>query len=232
MSTRRIVALAALGLLLLSGVAFGASTALRRSDTVREVLDRPTERLHIRAEGGRVTVRAGVSDAVLVRRRERWIVSRPGLDRRWEDGRLELVADCPAIEVALRCGIDLEVLVPASVEEVVVEADAADVTLRGLTGIVRASTDSGSIVARRVDPVVFTASTEAGEVDLDVVGTPTRVVAESESSDVRVVVPFGTYRVDVDSNSSDQVTGLLRDDLAPQRIEARSDGGDVRVQAR
>ena len=40
MSTRRIVALAGLGLLLLSGVAFGASSALRRSENVRETLAR------------------------------------------------------------------------------------------------------------------------------------------------------------------------------------------------
>lgn len=232
MSTRRIVALAALGLLLLSGVAFGASTALRRSDDTRELLGRGAERLVIHAEGGEVTVRAGVSDAVIVDRKERWIVSRPKLGRSWDGETLELDADCPAIEVALRCGIELDVLVPPSVREVVVEADTADVELRGLTGIVRVATGSGAITGRRIDPVVLEAAAEGGSVDLDVVGDPARILASSDGGDVRVTVPFGTYRVDVDSSGTDKVEGLLRDDLAPQRIEARSDGGDVRVQAR
>ena len=232
MSTRRIVALAALGLLLLSGVAFGATTALRRSEHTRETLPRQATRLVINAQGGEVTVRAGVSSAVIVERDERWIVSRPGLERRYDGDTLELNADCAAVEVALRCGIDLDVLVPPSVKEVVVESDTADVSLRGLTGIVRVRTGSGEISAERLDPVVFTAESEGGKLDLDVVGTPTRIAAASDGGDVDVVVPFGTYRVDVDSDGTDEVVGLLRDDLAPQRIEARSDGGDVRVQAR
>lgn len=232
MSTRRIVALAALGLLLLSGVAFGASSALRRSDDVREVLGRGAERLVINAEGGKVSVRAGVGDAVIVDRRERWIVSRPGLGRSFEDGTLTLHADCPAVEFALRCGIELDVLVPPTVKEVVIDGETADVGLRGLSGIVEVRTGSGAITARRIDPVVMTARSEGGAIDLDVVGDPTRIEAVSDNGDVRVLVPFGTYRVDVDSGGTDRVEGLLRDDLAPQRIDASSDSGDVRVQAR
>lgn len=232
MSTRRIVALAALGLLLLSGVAFGASSALRRSDDVREVLGRGAERLVINAEGGKVSVRAGVGDAVIVDRRERWIVSRPGLGRSFEDGTLTLDADCPAVEFALRCGIELDVLVPPTVKEVVIDGETADVGLRGLSGIVEVRTGSGAITARRIDPVVMTARSEGGAIDLDVVGDPTRIEAVSDNGDVRVLVPFGTYRVDVDSGGTDRVEGLLRDDLAPQRIDASSDSGDVRVQAR
>ncbi len=233
MSTRRIVALAALGLLLLSGVAFGASSALRRSETIREVLERPAERVVVRAEGGKVTLRTGVSSGLIVERRERWIVTRPELTSSWDPkaDTLELDASCPAMELALRCGIDLDVLIPTTVREVVVEGEAADLSLRGLTGVVRVRTGSGSIHTDRLAAVVFEAETDGGDLDLDVIGTPTRIAAETESGDIRVRVPFGTYRVDVEGGS-DRVSGLLRDDLAPQRIEALSGSGDVRVQAR
>lgn len=232
MSTRRIVALAALGLLLLSGVAFGASSALRRDERARDVIPGEITRLVVRSEGGEITVRAGVSTSVILQRRERWIISRPDLERRWDGETLTISASCAAIEVALRCGMDLDVLVPPSVREVVVDGDAADVSLRGLTGIVKATTGSGTIHTDRLDPVVFEATSDGGDLDLDVIGTPTRIAARSESGDITIGVPFGTYRVDVDSGGSDRVTGLLRDDLAPQRIEAASDNGDVRVRAR
>ncbi|HYF25823.1 MAG TPA: hypothetical protein VD931_08810 [Baekduia sp.] len=232
MSTRRIVALAALGLALLTGVAFGASATLRQSQITREVLEEPVERVVIRAEGGKVTVRAGVGDRVLVERHERWIVSRPEYRRRVLDDELTLRTTCSSVEIALRCGIDLDVFVPAEVKEVEVVGDEADIRLRGVSGIVRATTGSGTIRSQRVDPVVLQTATRSGRIDLDVVGTPTRIVARSESGDVGIVVPFATYRVDVDSRASDRVIGLLRDDLAPQRIEASSEDGEVRVRAR
>ncbi|WP_205698230.1 DUF4097 family beta strand repeat-containing protein [Conexibacter sp. SYSU D00693] len=232
MSTRRIVALAALGLSLLCGVAFAASALLRSEAEARTVVREPIRKLVVRAEGGDVTLRAGVSPFLIVEQQVTWLLSRPEVRQTRRGGELEVDATCPATEVALRCSLELDVLVPSTVQEVVFEGDAADVELRGLHGVVRASTGSGDLHTDRLDTVVFEVRTESGDLHLDLVGAPTRVVADTDSGDVDVVLPFGTYRVDVDSGDSDRVTGLLRDDLAPQRIDATSGSGRVTVRAR
>ena len=57
--------------------------------------------------------------------------------------------------------------------------------------------------------------------------------SSTEAGDVNVVVPYGSYRVDATADAGEVlVAGVIRDDLAPQRIEAGTDVGDVVVRAR
>lgn len=232
MSLRRIVALATAGLLVLVGATFLATEVLRSSDQVRRVLPAEVDEVVITADGGDVVVRAGVSPAVLLNAERRWLLQRPEIRTRYEGRTLFVDAECSAVTDALRCEVDLDLAVPPATN-VRFDSEAADVTLRGLAGVVEARTEAGDVRAERVEAVRLETSTDAGDVDLDLVGTPTRVVAEAGAGDVRLVVPFGTYRVEADSASGRiDVTGVLRDDLAPQRIEARTDAGDIAIRAR
>ena len=75
--------------------------------------------------------------------------------------------------------------------------------------------------------------TDAGNVSLDLFGEPARTEAKSDAGDVRVTVPYGPYRVDANASGGNvKVEGVIRDDLAPQAIDALTNVGNVTVRAR
>ena len=50
---------------------------------------------------------------------------------------------------------------------------------------------------------------------------------------MRVTVPYGPYHVDASTSAGNvKVEGLIRDDLAPQAIDALTKAGDITVRAR
>lgn len=232
MSTVRIVLLAALGLSLLSAAVFAATEALRSTASERVVLEPGIERIVVRTDGGEVDIRGGLTDSVVVRRTDQWLVARPDIDQSVRDGVLEIASRCTGLAELLRCTSDLEIIAPPEAD-IDVEVAAGDVTLRGLRGRVAVKTALGDVEARRLDPFTLRARSDAGDVTLDLVGTPTLVDAAVQSGSVSIVVPFGSYRVDAEAESGDvDVQGVIRDDLAPQRIVAAADRGDVSVRAR
>ena len=83
------------------------------------------------------------------------------------------------------------------------------------------------------EPVAEAAQSQGGDVSLDLFGQPARTEAESDGGDVHVTVPYGPYRVDATADTGEvKVEGLIRDDLAPQRIAVLTKVGDVTVRAR
>lgn len=232
MSTLRIVVLAAAGLLVLSGTAFGLTEALRQEERVRTIVRDPVKRIEIHADHGDVDVRAGLTPAVVVDRRDAWLTSRPSVRVRVQGDTLMIDARCDGATAFLRCSSDLSLAVPSEID-VAIRGGSGDVDLRGLRGRADIETDAGDIRTHRLEPVTLHATTKAGDVDLDVFGQPARVAAFSEAGDVSIVVPYGAYRVQAETDDGEaRVAGLLRDDLAPQRIEAVTDAGDVSVRAR
>jgi DUF4097 and DUF4098 domain-containing protein YvlB len=117
--------------------------------------------------------------------------------------------------------------------DVKITTKSGDVDLRGLAGRADVETDSGDIRTHRLEPVTVRAMTDAGDVSLDLFGEPARTEARSDAGDVKVTVPFGPYRVDASASGGNvKVEGLIRDDLAPQAINALTNVGDVTVRAR
>jgi len=231
-STARIVLLAALGLLVLSGTAFGLSEALHRTTTTRTVLANPVHRIVVRADAGDVDVRAGLTGDVVMTRRDAWVLDRPSVSESYADGVLTIKTRCGGLKTILRCRSDLQIDAPPEVD-VAVRTDAGDVDLRGLSGRADVATASGDIRTHRLEPVTVKATSDAGNVSLDLFGEPVRTEAESGAGNVRVTVPYGPYRVDANTAAgSVKVEGVIRDDLAPQAIDALTDGGDITVRAR
>jgi hypothetical protein len=231
-STVRIVLWAALGLLVLSGAAFGLSELLHRDTHSRTVITGEVRRIVVHADSGDVTIRAGLTSDVLVDRRESYLLSRPSLRERFGDGTLQVDAACSGLAGVLRCRTDLTIDAPPEVD-VVVRTDAGDVDLRGLTGRADVQTGSGDIRTHRLEPVVMRAHTDAGDVSLDLFGQPARTEAHSDAGNVRVVVPYGPYRIDAHAGAGNvTVDGVIRDDLAPQAIDALADAGSITVRAR
>jgi hypothetical protein len=232
-STARIVVFAALGLLVLSGVAFGLSELLHRTAESRSVVAGQVHKIVVRADAGDVDVRAGLTGDVVVQRHDAWLVDRPSVHERYANGVLTIDTGCGGLKAVLRCRTDLMIDAPPEVD-VQVKTKSGDVDLRGLSGRADVETDSGDIRTHRLEPVTMRATTEAGDVSLDLFGQPARTEAISDAGDVRVTVPYGQYRVDAtaDGGGEAKVEGLIRDDLAPQAIVALTNVGDIVVRAR
>jgi Putative adhesin len=231
-STRRIVLLAALGLLVLSGAAFGLSEALDRTTDTRSLLSAKVSKIVVRSDAGDVDIRAGLTRDVTIDRHDAWVVDRPQVSEHYAGGVLTIRTKCGGLTSVLRCRSDLRIDAPPEVD-VTVRADTGDVDLRGLSGRADIQTDAGDIRTHRLEPVTVRATTDAGDVSLDLFGQPTRAQATTDGGDVRVTVPYGPYHVDADSSAGNvKVEGLIRDDLAPQAIAAASDNGNITVRAR
>jgi Putative adhesin len=231
-STRRIVLLAALGLLVLSGAAFGLSEALDRTTDSRSTLSAQVRKIVVRSDVGDVDVRAGLTRDVTIDRHDTWVMDRPQVSERYANGVLTIRTKCGGLKSVLRCRSDLRIDAPPEVD-VTVRADTGDVDLRGLSGRADIQTDAGDIRTHRLEPVTVRATTDAGDVSLDLFGQPTRAQATTDGGDVWVTVPYGPYHVDADSSAGNvKVEGLIRDDLAPQAIAAVTDNGNITVRAR
>ncbi|QEC48981.1 DUF4097 domain-containing protein [Baekduia soli] len=232
MSTARIVLLAALGLLVLSGSVFALSEALRRDRRSRDAIAQPVHRIVVRADAGDVDIRAGLTGGVVIARHDTWLLDRPTVRESVAGGTLTVDTRCGGLRSLLRCRTDLVIDAPPEVD-VTVRTDTGDVDLRGLSGKADVQTGSGDIRTHRLNPVTVRAMTDAGNVSLDLFGEPTRTEARSDAGNVRVTVPYGPYRVDATTDAGNvKVEGVIRDDLAPQAIEALTAAGDITVRAR
>jgi hypothetical protein len=232
MSTVRIVVLAAVGLLVLSGAAFGLTEAFRRTDDSRTVVTNRVQRIVVHADAGDVDLRAGLTGDVVVARHDSWLLDKPKVSERFSRGTLSITTRCGSLQSVLRCRTDLQIDAPPEVD-VVVRTDAGDVDLRGLSGRADIETGSGDIRTHRLEPITVKAYTDAGNVSLDLFGQPARTEAHSDAGNVNVTVPYGPYHVDADTDAgSVKVEGVIRDDLAPQAIAAVTDAGDILVRAR
>lgn len=231
-STVRIVVLAALGLLVLSGAAFGLSEALHRTAEARSVITNPVTKIVIDGDVGDVTVRAGLTGDVVIQRKDAWTIDRPSISERFADGVLTIKTNCGGLTEMLRCRSDLTLDAPPEVD-VTIAVGEGDIDLRGLSGRTDVRTDRGDIRTRRLEPVTVRAESQGGDISLDLFGQPVRTEAESDGGDVHVTVPFGPYRVDATADAGAvKVEGVIRDDLAPQRIAALTKVGDITVRAR
>jgi hypothetical protein len=231
-STVRIVVLAALGLLVLSGAAFGVSEALHRTAETRTMITEPVRKIVVDGDVGDVAVRAGLTGDVIVQRKDAWTVDRPSISERYADGVLTIKTKCGGLTAVLRCRSDLTLDAPPEVDVAIV-AHEGDIDLRGLNGRADVRTERGDIRTHRLEPVTVRAESQGGDVSLDLFGQPARTEAETDGGDVHVTVPYGPYRVDAIADTGVvKVEGLIRDDLAPQRIAVLTKVGDVTVGAR
>ena len=231
-STVRIVILAALGLLVLSGAAFALSEALHRTEEARAIITNPVHRIVVKGDTGDITVRAGLTGDVITQRKDAWTVDRPSISERYADGVLTIETKCGGLTQVLRCRSDLTIDAPPEVD-VDISAKEGDIDLRGLNGRTMVATERGDIRTRRLEPIVVRATSQGGDVSLDLFGEPARTEAESDGGNVHVTVPYGPYRVEATADTGDvKVEGVIRDDLAPQRIAALTKVGDITVRAR
>jgi DUF4097 and DUF4098 domain-containing protein YvlB len=114
-------------------------------------------------------------------------------------------------------------------------SDSGDVELElaGRQARVRAHSDSGDVHVVAAAAGAIDAKTDSGDVHVEAHGAPRRVVADTDSGRVDVQVPPGEYAVatETDGGDVDIDRALSRNDRADRSIEARTDSGDVALNA-
>jgi hypothetical protein len=197
-------------LVVVLGSLFAVNTLLDSKKTETFAVTQPVQKLVVAADAGDVKVLATDADRVTVRRTTHWVTSEPKPTRSTSGGVLRLGDDCHGFTL-LRCETSYRIEVPRSLG-VDVKVDSGDIDVRGVTGAVNLSSDSGDVSGN------------------DLAGT--RVRATSDSGDVDLELPRGEYALDAHTDSGDtSVHGIVRNDRAPHAVTARSDSGDVTVDA-
>ena len=233
LSTPRLVLLVSGVLLVVCGAAVGVSEALTNKRTTSQTIAEHIERVVVRAGTGDVDLHGTQSPRVMVRAELRWMWRKPRLSTRVSGSTLFVGAECPNSTTLNRCKADLDLAIPFDAD-VVVRGDSGDIAAERLAGHLELTTDSGDVRGRDLNPTAVTATTDAGNVDLDFSTQPVSIRANSDSGDVNVTVPAGgEYRVDAMTDAGDvAVQGILRNDHAGRTIRATAEAGDVTVRGR
>lgn len=207
-----IAGLAVLSIAAVGGIAYGVSQAFGTTSTQTTTVREPVRRVVVDVDAGDVRLVAGAGP-VQVRQQRHYLLRAPKVTRRVQDGVLTVRSHCPGPGV-LDCSTDLRVALPRGV--------AAEV-----------HTDVGDVAAGALDAPDVQATTNVGDVALDLARPAARVEGRSDVGDVRVTVPAGAYAVDADTDVGESaVRGLVQDDSAARAISAGADVGDVSVRAR
>ncbi|HEY1368088.1 MAG TPA: DUF4097 family beta strand repeat-containing protein [Gaiellaceae bacterium] len=213
MSRIRKIAVGAAVVVAAAGVAAAVALGKGAFDTTQSGHSRvagPVHTVVVDGDAGSVHFTAAGRAPVEVTHTSSWLFSKPTVRQSLDDGILYLRSRCSG---GLSCDTDFEVRAAAGTS-VEVNEDASDVTVQGAPGDV-------------------TVKTDAGRIHVDLTRAPNRIHAETDAGTVHVVVPRGVYAVDTRTDAgSETVRGLVRSDGAARTIEARSDAGDVTVEAR
>ena len=233
LSTPRLVLLLSGALLVVCGVAVGASEALTHERTTSTTIARHIERVVVLADTGHVNLQGAEGARVMVRERLQWMWRKPHVSTRVDGSTLTVSAECPGTSTLNRCKADLDLAIPFDAD-VVVRGDSGDISAERLAGHLQLTTDSGDVAARDLNPISVKATTDAGNVDLDFATQPVSIQANSDSGDVDVTVPAGgEYRVEATTDAGDvDVQVILRNDHAVRSITATAGDGDVTVRGR
>jgi Putative adhesin len=187
-----------------------------------------------------ITVTARVSDGL----------RRTGHSERVEGDRLVVDSSCPIFGSDF-CSVDYVIETPPDVDVVVrtdtgairvsdidgdvdVESDSSGIQLAGIRGSIQADSDSASVQGTELSSPSVDASSDSGGVLLEFDRAPRTVTADSDSSDVEVVLPDSdmTYRVETSTDSGSESMQVNTAVDSDRTITASSDSGDVTVRYR
>ena len=143
--------------------------------------------------------------------------------------RLEVDGSC-AFPVAYWCTASYTLRVPRDVR-VVLWSGSGDVSVSGLRGAANLTSQHGDISAARLRSQVVHASSDHGDVRVELARAPQDVDASSTHGDVTVVVPRGSgpYRVEASTDHGDTHVHVPTESTATRVIRVSSAHGDVTV---
>lgn len=235
------VAAGAIGMLRWNG--FWPFSSMTVTET--QVYDNKITSLESAIESGNFEVRPSTDGKVTVQRQLKWAHSKPTYTEKWTGEQLRITADCP--DNVGNCSVDYIVYAPSSVT-VHAETQSGNVKLLGMEGAanlgtesgnietadnkgsLKARTSSGNITALRVAGSDVDAQVDSGNVELEFVAAPNKVVARSSSGNIEVAVSAQQkYAVRAETDSGRREVSAPQDSASPRTIDAQTSSGNVTV---
>ncbi len=230
-----IVALAAISSVSFGVMAFGVDRSGGNSSTTTTYTD--VSELQVETSRGDITIVRGEGNSVQVRTTESWSTRKPKTTARLKDGKLALVGSCSHlawITVNFRrgCEVTYVVTVPANTD-VDVTIGAGESEVSGLAGKLRIEVGAGAATVSRGRHRDAQIEVSAGEIDAEFLTAPTRVEVASGVGDTTVVVPSGSYDIEVNVGAGDSSVDsrVVADRLSPRKLTIDAGAGDVTVNA-
>ncbi|MGC5011505.1 DUF4097 family beta strand repeat-containing protein [Streptosporangium sp. DT93] len=225
MKRNTLVAGALLGsVFVLSGCEFALDFRDRQQDVVSYDVAGGVKALDVESGSGDIVVTESDRSGVHVTETIHWRGEKPSTEHPVNDGTLTLRYRCDGRS----CSVDYKVEVPRGVSADL-DAGSGTVTLRGLTGQVKAVAGSGDIEAADLGSKRFAAEAGSGDVEARFTVAPDSVEIEAGSGDAVARVPAGGYNVTTETGSGDSSVEVTKDPSSPRRITVKAGSGDARV---
>jgi DUF4097 and DUF4098 domain-containing protein YvlB len=250
LTTRRRIAIAVGGLVVAAIAITVVGQIVKTKSTTDLTFADVISSIEIDSSAGGVTLIDGRNDPLTVKRTTEYVVGKPDVSEKVEDGVLKIKADCGGIKLG-SCSANYELRVPVSLRMKVqtssgridvqgVKGDletttsSGDVELAGTYGRILANTETGTIRSADMSSTDVSATSESGLIELVFAGSPSKVEVASDSGNVEIELPRGgtSYAIDAASQSGKTTIDARRDTSSPYSIKATSESGDVTVTGR
>ena len=217
-----------------AGTVIAVNTLLDSKKTEEYTVSEPVHELVVDSDAGSVRIVATDADSISVRQTTHWVTDEPSPKRSVVDGVLRLADadECRGGWTVFRCETDYRIEVPRELA-VTVKADAGTVKVAGVTGNLTIESDAGTVQGTELGSDRVKASTDAGNVKLTFASAPSWVSAETDAGNVDIDLPRSEYALDLDTDAGDSsIEGVVRYDLSPHAVKARTDAGDIEIRGR
>lgn len=216
---------------ILAAVALPLAACVDVSTTTAELnyrIDEPVSALVVDARAAGVAIETG-DGPVTVTEEHRYSRSKPTTTHA-VDGRTLRLTESGCGDDELRCDVYYRIRMPmATSAEITAQAGA--VTVDGLGGNLRVTTQAGAVEGRALTSAEVTIETKAGAASLEFAEAPTSVRARTSAGAVELRVPGTTaYAVDVRTSVGATVVDVEEDPASKHRIEVSTEVGAVKIQ--
>ncbi|NUT42270.1 MAG: DUF4097 family beta strand repeat protein [Thermoactinospora sp.] len=216
-------ALAAAALLTGCGVVGGPT---QQEEISYDVPDK-VAKLVLDSESGDIVVNESDRAGIRVVETRHWNNDKPNAQHKVNGDTLDVSYTCPD-DFVNNCSVDYRLEVPKGLE-LTLETGSGDLTLRTLSGVVRAKSGSGDISASGLVGKLFRAETGSGDVELKYASTPDEIKVETGSGNATVWVPQGPYDVQTKTGSGATEVAVTDEPGATRKISLETGSGDVKV---
>lgn len=216
------------------GTVIAVNTLLDSKKTEQYTVSEPVHKLVVDSDAGSVRIIATDAGSITVQQTTHWVTDEPTPKRSVVDGVLRLVDadECRGGWTVFRCETDYRIEVPRELA-ITVKADAGTVKVAGVTGNLTIESDAGTVEGTQLGSDRVKASTDAGNVRLAFVTTPSSVDAETDAGNVDIDLPRSEYALDLDTDAGgSSVEGVVQYDLSPRTVKASTDAGDIEIRGR
>ncbi len=180
--------------------------------------------LVIKGQVGDIVV-TGAAGAVEVVEHQSYREKAPVTSHLSDNGRLTLGYACSAAD----CGVSYDVRVPTGTL-VTISEDVGNVDVRGVSGDVDVSDQTGNITGRELRAQQVKLRVETGQLDAGFSSAPRSLDARVNIGNVTVTVPKGeSYAVQAAAGIGDVHVGVDRDATSSHSLWATTSTGDVRI---